>query len=118
MHKGQTLDAEMAAIANLEEVNKHDQTQFIEDGEDLYSDLPPDFALVSTFGTEPKSLDEALSGPHADEWKVAYDYEISQLEKLGTWEIVDLPQGATAIPCTAVFHDKHGPDGEIESRRA
>jgi hypothetical protein len=38
-------------------------------------------------------LDKALRGPNADEWQKALEYEISQLEKLGTWLIKDLPKG-------------------------
>ena len=43
------------------------------------------------------------------------NYEIGQLEKLSTWVIEDLPQGAPVIPCTEVLKEKHSPDGEIES---
>ena len=43
------------------------------------------------------------------------NYKISQLEKLSTWVIEDLPQGAPVIPCTKVLKEKCGPDGEIES---
>jgi len=66
-------------------------------------------------GTEPQSLDGALHGPNAKEWQAALDYEISQLEKLGTWVIEDLPKGHTAIPCNKVLKEKRGPDGEITS---
>lgn len=31
------------------------------------------------------------------------NYEIDQLEKLSTWVIVDLPNGAPVIPCTEVL---------------
>ncbi|KAG2743666.1 hypothetical protein P692DRAFT_20644316, partial [Suillus brevipes Sb2] len=37
------------------------------------------------------TLSQALSGPDAVEWQEAIDYEISQLEKLGTWEVVNAP---------------------------
>ncbi|KAG2741739.1 hypothetical protein P692DRAFT_20751289, partial [Suillus brevipes Sb2] len=40
------------------------------------------------------TLQQALNGPDSVEWEEALNYEISQLEKLGTWEIVDLPHGA------------------------
>jgi len=57
-------------------------------------------------------LKEALSGPDAAEWQEAIDYEISQLEKLGTWKIVDLPKGANIIPCHFVLATKRGLNGE------
>ena len=78
-------------------------------------ELPPNFVLIGTLGTEPKSLNDALSGPHAKEWQTMLDYKIGQLEKLGTWVIEDLLKGHNAILCSAVLKEKHGPDGEITS---
>ncbi|KAG2047745.1 hypothetical protein BDR06DRAFT_896810 [Suillus hirtellus] len=37
------------------------------------------------------TLQQALNGPDGEEWQEAVDYKISQLEKLGTWEIIDAP---------------------------
>ena len=85
------------------------------DKEDWEAELPPDFALIGALGTEPKLLNNALSGPHAKEWQTTLDYEIGQLEKLGTWVIEDLPKGHNAIPCSTVLKEKRGLDGEITS---
>ena len=93
------------------------QNDIPEDEEDWEVELPPDFALIGALGTEPKSLDDALSRPHTKEWQTALDYEIGQLEKLGTWVIEDLPKGHNAIPCSAVLKEKRSPDGEITSYR-
>ena len=60
--------------------------------------LPPYFALIRPMNFEPKSLDKALRGPDAGKWQESLDYEISQLEKLGTWVVEDLPKGQMAIP--------------------
>ena len=91
------------------------QNDIPEDKEDWEVELPPDFALIGAVGTEPKSLNDVLSRPHAKEWQTALDYEIGQLEKLGTWVIEDLPKGHNTIPCSTVLKEKHGPDGEITS---
>ena len=91
------------------------QNNIPEDEEDWEAELPPDFALIGTLGTEPKSLDDVLSGPHTKEWQTTLDYKISQLEKLGTWVIEDLPKGHNVIPCSAVLKEKCGPDGKITS---
>jgi len=88
-----------------------------DDNNDSWYELPPDFALASAMGTEPRTFDEALRGPNAAQWQAAYDYELSQLEKLGTWEVVYLPEGETAIPFTEVLKVKRGPDDEIDSYR-
>ena len=78
------------------------QNNIPEDKEGWEVELPPDFVLIGTLGTKPKSLDNALSGPHAKEWQTVLDYEIGQLEKLGTWVIEDLPKGHNPILCSAV----------------
>ena len=88
-----------------------------EDDDDTFAALPPDFATVGAMGTEPASIDEALRGPNADKWQAALDYEINQLEKLGTWVIEDLPKGQTVIPSSVVLKEKRGPSGAIESYR-
>ena len=91
------------------------QNDIPEDEEDQEAELPPDFALIGTLGTKLKSLDNALSGPHTKEWQTMLDYEIGQLEKLGTWVIEDLLKGHNAIPCSTVLKEKCGLDGEITS---
>jgi len=88
-----------------------------DDDDGIFSHLPAEFAAVGAMGTEPASIDEALRGPNAKEWQDALDYEINQLEKLGTWVIEDLPPGQTAIPNSIVLKEKKGPDGEIETYR-
>ena len=91
------------------------QNDIPEDVEDWKAELPPNFTLIGALGTEPKSLDDALSRPHTKEWQTALDYEITQLEKLGTWVIEDLPKGHDAIPCSTMLKEKCGPDGKITS---
>ena len=109
------LEANVVSLADPDddEVGIH----LPEDDDDVFAMLPPDFATVGAMGTEPASLDEALRGPNAKEWQAALDYEISQLEKLGTWVLEDLPKGEPIIPCTEVLKEKRGPNGEIESYR-
>jgi hypothetical protein len=104
----------VAAILTL-----HDDKTLDEVDEDVYSsyNLPPDIALTGYSFLDPMTLDEALRGPNTQEWLKALDYEISQLEKLGTWVVEDLPVGQTSIPCTGVTRVKRGPDGEVQSYR-
>ena len=68
--------------------------------------LPPDFALIAPLNYEPKTIDKALRGLDAEKWQEALVYEISQLEKLGTWIVEDLPKGHNAIPCSEVLKIK------------
>lgn len=62
---------------------------------------------------EPCSIDKVLHGPNTKAWQEALEYEIGQLEKLWTWEIVDCPKSELVIPCTEVLKEKRGPTGEI-----
>jgi hypothetical protein len=64
------------------------------------------------------TLKQALNGPDAIEWQEAIDYEISQLEKLKAWEVVDAPPRANIIPCHYVLVTKRGPSGEKLKLRA
>ena len=91
------------------------QNNIPEDEEDWEAELPPNFVLIGTLGIELKLLDNVLSGPHAKEWQTALDYEIGQLEKLGTWVIEDLPKGHNTILCSTMLKEKHSPDREITS---
>ena len=115
MHKG--LPHLEANIVDSNHLDDDFGIDLPEDDDGLFADLPPDFALVGAIGTEPQSIDEALRGPNAKEWQTALNYEINQLEKLGTWVIEDLPAGESAIPCTEVLKEKQGPTGEVETYR-
>jgi hypothetical protein len=64
------------------------------------------------------TLKQALNGPDAAEWQEALDYEIGQLEKLGTWEVVSTPSGANINPCHFILATKRGPNGEKLKLRA
>ena len=42
------------------------QNDIPEDEEDWEAELPPNFVLIGALGTEPRLLDDVLSGPHAN----------------------------------------------------
>ena len=110
----------VAGIAHDESPDNNNQPpEILEDRgySNCFYEFPPDFAIVGHFGSDPKTLDEALRGPNAKEWQEALDYEINQLQKLGTWVVESLPAGQTAIPCSEVVKVKRGPNGEVQSYR-
>ena len=76
--------------------------------------LTLDFAPIGPLNSKPTLLDKALRGLYADKWQNALDYEINQLEKLGTWVVEDLAKGQITIPCSKDLKIKRGPDGEIQ----
>jgi hypothetical protein len=85
--------------------------------EEDFAENEDTYYALATAEPEP-TLQQALKGPDAAEWQEAIDYEISQLEKLGTWQIVDLPKGVNIIPCHFVLATKRGPNGEKLKLRA
>ena len=68
--------------------------------------------------TEPQSVEEALAGPQREEWLLAMQEELASLHEHGTWELMDLPRGAKAIPVKWVFKLKKTINGTIERFKA
>ena len=64
--------------------------------------------------SEPKTIDEALAGPHAREWKAAAESEYKALMENDTWDLVELPEGRQAVGSKWVFKVKHDSCGRIE----
>ena len=63
---------------------------------------------------EPKNMEEALAGEHAEEWKKAADEEFHSLIENETWELVELPHDRKPIGSKWVFKVKHSSSGEVE----
>jgi hypothetical protein len=67
---------------------------------------------------EPRTIEEALSGPDADHWRQAMDEEYRSLIENGTWEIVDSNPGIKPIPVKWVYKIKRDSSGRIERYKA
>ena len=63
---------------------------------------------------EPTTIEEALSGDHSQQWKMAADAEYKSLMENKTWELVKLPEGRRAIGCKWVFRVKYDSNGQVE----
>jgi hypothetical protein len=72
-----------------------------------------DFHCFSTFATlhEPHTFREASSNPL---WQHAMKEELDALLKTGTWDLVDLPAGKSAIGCKWVYKIKTRSDGTVD----
>lgn len=63
----------------------------------------------------PKNAAEAYSDPiHGAEWRAATEVEVTKLQALNTWEVVNLPPGSAAVGCRLVFAVKYTPTGLID----
>ena len=116
----------VAAITAIIEEHSEDDNDKVEilnethaEPEELHNtyELPPDIAVIGYTHLDLKTLDEALHGLNAREWQDTLEYEICQLQKLGTWVVEDLPQGQMVIPCSEVVRVKQGPNGDVQSYR-
>jgi hypothetical protein len=76
-----------------------------------------DFHYFSAFATlhEPHTFREASSDPL---WQQAMKEELDALLKTGTWDLVDLPAGKSAIGCKWVYKIKTRSDGTVDRYKA
>ena len=76
-----------------------------------------DFHCFSTLYSlqEPQTFHEASSNPL---WQQAMKEELDALHKTGTWDLVDLPFGKSAIGCKWVYKIKTRSDGTVDRYKA
>lgn len=67
---------------------------------------------------DPLTVNEALSGPNAKEWKEAMDEEYKSLLENDTWETTTLPADKHVIPCKWVYKIKRNENGETVKFKA
>ena len=84
-----------------------------------YTNRTRDHAMVMhKIVTEPENLKEAEGQPDWPIWKQAMKAEMDQHNDVGTWQLVKLPTGWTAIGCQWVYAVKTTPDGDFEKAKA
>ena len=69
--------------------------------------------LASNNSDDPTSYSEAINSPNKDEWHASMLSEINDLNKLNTWELVELPKGRTAVKGRWVYKTKRDPYGKL-----
>jgi hypothetical protein len=73
--------------------------------ENLYEKILQDleYSFSTSNQDDPKTVDEALSGPDAEKWKEAMETEIGTIKKMGTWKLEELPADRETIGNKWVF---------------
>lgn len=68
--------------------------------------------------SDPLSVEDALAGPHAQQWRQAMQDELGSLQKNKTWSLVPLPPARKPISCKWVLRRKLHPDGSVARYKA
>ena len=66
----------------------------------------------------PLTYREAINAADSSAWKCAMDDEIQQINKKGTWTLVDFPPGYKPVKCKWVYAAKMNADNRITRHRA
>ncbi len=69
-------------------------------------------------GDDYHSLHEAKQSPDWPEWEKAIKTELDQLNQMGTWRLVEKPQGAVPIANKWVFTKKRNKEGQLTKYKA
>ena len=86
---------------------------------------PPErYGLPYTFNTtkedvqEPKSYNEAVNSPRAENWRKAMQTEYNSLMDNNTWTLVNEPEDQQVLPGKWVYKVKYGADGQVDKLKA
>ncbi len=67
---------------------------------------------------EPTTVEEALDSSERDKWVGAMKKEMKSLRDNDVWDLVELPEGQTAVGIKWVFKTKTDADGRVERHKA
>jgi len=73
---------------------------------------------MSAITEDQPHIDEAINRPEAIHWKEAIEAELTQIKKLGTWDIVEAPPDANTIDSQFILHCKRDAQGNISQYNA
>lgn len=75
-------------------------------------------AFIARHAPEPQSVEEALSGDEAEDWRQAMDEEMTALHSNSTWRLEVMPAERSSIKSMWIFKKKFKSDGEIDRYKA
>ena len=96
-------------------------TGFMEANNPIMAAYPAAFKAKKKYDPDTPSIFEALTGPHASDFRSAMDKEVKALERMKTWKVVErskLPKSSNIIPGTWAFRIKKYPDGRLRKFKA
>jgi hypothetical protein len=73
-------------------------------------------AAASSLPPEPRTYQQAISGPEGEQWATAAQLEFEQLEAKGTWELCErssVPEGERVLGAAWTFARKLNAQGEV-----
>jgi hypothetical protein len=73
---------------------------------------------MAAISEDEPSLKEAINGHERAEWIKAIEAELTQIERLHTWDLIGTPPDTNVIPSGYVFHQKHDSNGIIKRYKA
>ncbi|RVW38412.1 Retrovirus-related Pol polyprotein from transposon TNT 1-94 [Vitis vinifera] len=88
--------------------------RFVSGGEFSEGDVEHNLVLF-TSTADPTTFEEAVQ---SSKWRVAMDLEIEAIERNGTWEQTDLPEGVKKIGVKWVFKTKLNENGKVDKCKA
>lgn len=88
------------------------------DDEDIEIALNLNESMAEAEALEPSSLAEARRCPDWLQWEQGICEELTTLQKAGTWELIDLPEGANLVGSKWIFRAKKDAAGNIVCYKA
>ena len=67
---------------------------------------------------EPKSYNEAVNSPQAEDWRKAMQAEYDSLMNNNTWTLVDEPEDQKVLPGKWVYKVRYGANGQVDKLKA
>ena len=67
---------------------------------------------------EPKSYNEAVNSPQAEDWRKAMQVEYDSPMNNNTWTLVDEPEDQQVLPGKWVYNVKYGANGQVDKLKA
>ncbi|RVW23482.1 Retrovirus-related Pol polyprotein from transposon TNT 1-94 [Vitis vinifera] len=87
---------------------------YVSGGEFSEGDVEPNLVLF-TSTADPTTFEEVVQ---SSKWRATMDLEIEAIEKNGTWELTDLPEGVKKIGVKWVFKTKLNENGKVDKCKA